>query len=434
MLESLLFAALVAQPVTRHEMADAVLWPTRVHEAEAPVATASRASSLSHTVFGYYPSYMGDDFSSIRFELLTHVGYFTGGCTTTGGYSQGNWPFDALVNAAHEKGTKVLLVVPCFGANKIDAILNDPAKRQAFIDAIVAAVSQGVAADGVDLDFEGMSAAQLGAFPDFAADVASAVRAVLPEAELSAALPAVDWSQAYDYPALAQVLDHLFIMGYGYHWKGSDPGAVAPLDYTGVWSGYTRDLQWSIDDYKNAIGDPALDHKVVLGLPYYGYDWPATSFDIPGTKTANATARFYASAVEMAGTGVQHDPDSQSAYFFYEDAGVMHQLWFDDATTLAMKFEAAKANGIGGVGMWALTYDAGHTELWDAIASSFTAATPDPEPTATPTTIDGMPGPQGFPGDAGGGPHGCAVSGARGSPLLALALLALATIGSRKRR
>src|SRR5688500_2544985 len=129
-------ATLAAQPVTREAMADAVLWPSRAH-APAQVASERARSSLTHTVFGYYPSYMGDDFSELRFELLSHVGYFTGGCTTTGGYSQGDWPFDALVNAAHEKGAKVMLVVPCFGAAKIDAILNDAAKRQAFIDSIV---------------------------------------------------------------------------------------------------------------------------------------------------------------------------------------------------------------------------------------------------------------------------------------------------------
>ena len=42
--------------------------------------------------------------------------------------------------------------------------------------------------------------------------------------EVVLAMPAVDWSGAYDYDALANASDGLFIMGYGYHWSGGSPG------------------------------------------------------------------------------------------------------------------------------------------------------------------------------------------------------------------
>lgn len=383
-------SARAAAPVTRQEAAPHVL-PFRPdhHAAPGPLAqpSAPAEGTLSHVVFGYYPDFVGDDFSSVRFDLLSHVGYFTGGCTADGGYSSGAWPFDAFAAAARAEGTRVMLVVPCFSEARIHAILTEPATRQAFLDGVVAAFAQGTPpADGVDVDFEGMANHHLADYPAFLADLALAIRTVKPDAELSAALPAVDWGGAYDYAALAEVLDRLVIMGYDYHWKGGDPGPVAPLDYAGApWTGYSRDLFWSIDDYLTSIGNPAKNGKVVLALPWYGYDWPSTSHDVPGTKTANATARRYAAAMSMAETaGYDYDESSQSNVFFYEDAGQPHQLWFDDADTLAAKFEAARLTGLGGVGIWALRYDDGRPELWDAVAGSFLVPAEAPTPTPTP--------------------------------------------------
>ena len=403
-------------PVTREEGA---AWTLEHRVDHAPFVAApgvphAAAPSLTHAVYGYYPDWMGDDFSSLRFDLLTHVAYFTGGCSSTGTYSKGSFPFDALAQEAHAHGTKVLLVVPCFGETKLHMVLSDAAKRQAFIDAIVAALGSATEPiDGVDLDFEGMDEHHLADLPQFAA-----------------ALPAVDWSQAYDYPALAGVLDWLIIMGYGYHWSGGDPGPVAPLDYAGApWTGYSRDLQWSMNDYQTAIADPLLDDKVLLGLPYYGYDWPSVDFSVPGEKTANATARIYKKAVEIAGDGAEYDAASQTKYFFYDDAGTPRQLWFDDAETLAQRYEAAKGAEIGGIAIWALLYDGGSEQMWSAIDGSFSS---DPAPTPTPNDVDpgGPKNPFEKAGDRIG--SGCSVGGgsASASPLV---LLTLALLLRRRR-
>lgn len=420
-----------ADPVTPQEMAGAVLYDARPHPAplSGHVALATRASTLTHAVFGYYPSFTGDDFSEIRFDLLTHVGYFTGGCTASGGWSAGAWPYDALVQAAHARGTKVLLVIPCNGAS-IDAVI---ANKSAFIASVVAGLSHGEPADGVDLDFEGMSASHLADFPVFVAELEAAVRQVLPEAEFSAALPAVDWSSAYDYPKLAGILDHLVIMAYDYHWKGGDPGPVSPLDYAaGHWNGYHYDVQWSVADYTSAIADPSLDSKILMGLPWYGYDWPSTSFAIPGTKTANGAAKTYAAALQqLAGHDYAFDTPSQSAYFFYDAGATHHQMWFDDRASFAMKLDAAKGFGLGGVGIWALKYDTGHPELWQAISDAFVPGAPAPTPTETPSGIDVPPVVGLERPSAGAGGSGCDVGFGGGSAMLP-ALIALGALSFRR--
>ena len=422
------------EPVTPREAADAVLWSMPEHPRLAPSAARASTPALTHVVFGYYPDYMGSDFSTVRFDLLTHVAYFTGGCTAAGGYSAGAWPFDGLVQAAHAQGAKAILVIPCFGDAKISAVLSNKA---AFIEAVVAAISAGEKPDGLDLDFESMGAEHLGDFPTFVADLIAAVRAVVPGAEFSAALPAVDWDQSYDYPRLAATLDHLIIMGYDYHYRGGNPGPVSPLSYSGAWSNYSYDLEWSVNDYKTAIDDPAKDSKLVLGLPYYGYDWPSADFVIPGTSTASASSRIYWRAMDLAGGGATLDPGSQSKYYFYDDAGTPRQLWFDDAGTLMTKYEFAKAGGLGGIAIWALKYDAARPELWDAIRTEF-AISPTPAPSPTPVLVAGFT-PVSMPVESAerSEKRGCDAGSTSGVPAGlegALALAALALLARRKNR
>ena len=41
--------------------------------------------------------------------------------------------------------------------------------------------------------------------------------------------PLIDWNGSFDYDALVVASDALFIMGYGYHWSGGDPGPIGPM-------------------------------------------------------------------------------------------------------------------------------------------------------------------------------------------------------------
>ena len=76
---------------------------------------------------------------------------------------------------------------------------------------------------------------------------------------------------------LVPLVDRQMIMTYGYRNSSSTTaGAVAPLDNTTrtVKAHITRILQWA----------PA--NTVLLGVPYYGYDWPVTKL------AKNAPARM----------------------------------------------------------------------------------------------------------------------------------------------
>ena len=64
--------------------------------------------------------------------------------------------------------------------------------------------------------------------------------------------------------------DRIFLMGYDYHFAGSQPGASSPMDRL---DGEDRDLVWSLDRYAS-LGVPA--ERTLLGLPLYGMVWPVS--------------------------------------------------------------------------------------------------------------------------------------------------------------
>ena len=76
--------------------------------------------------------------------------------------------------------------------------------------------------------------------------------------------------------------------------------------------------------------------KVILGVPYYGYDWPTTD----GSSTAQATggeAPLSDSVITSSGEPTYWDPSTQTAWTSYQVGTQWHETYFDDPTSLALK-------------------------------------------------------------------------------------------------
>ena len=188
----------------------------RTHRATAPLPGLPDV-----TVYGYLP-YWVDDVTDEELEGLTHLAVFDVGLNSDGSLnSTSNWTSVAgsLVSRAHAIGVKVHLTLVCFDDDTMGAVLASSSRRATAISELASLVS-AYGGDGVNVDFEGLPSAQKSNFVTFVQELAAAVD------EVYLAMPAVDWSGAYDYDQLANASDGLFIMGYDYHWSGGDPGPV----------------------------------------------------------------------------------------------------------------------------------------------------------------------------------------------------------------
>ncbi len=325
--------------------------------------------ALTHEIMGFYPYWMGSAFYDLDYDLLSTIAYFSVEVASNGSIIDDNgWPVGELIDTAHVHGVRVVLTATCFNTDTLRTLLGNPSNWQNLIDTLLVLVFDNNA-DGVNIDFEGVSYYSKDSLVQFMTALNDSFHNRDPSSFVTICTPAVDWNSAYDYDQLAYNSDGLFIMAYDYHWAGGDPGPVAPYDTSDTWGIYCD--CWTIQDYVTWGLDENRD-KFILGVPYYGYDWPCTD-TLPGASaTATASSKIYSTTASNAETyGKKWDDDSYTPYYTYLYSGTPHQCWFDDSLSLSRKYEKLKYENFKGTGMWALGYDGTRTELWGALREAF---------------------------------------------------------------
>lgn len=181
-------------------------------------------------------------------------------------------------------------------------------------------------------------------------------------------LYAVDWNNVFDFGIMVNVVDYFGIMGYDYYYPGSaNAGPNDPLYHFGSTYNYT--LSRSVSTYVDA-GCPK--NKLVLGLPYYGFQWPTASLNVPTATTGNGISRTYATVKNNSSGNYilanhQFDNDSYTDIYTYNSGGVDYQTFITEEEAFRKRLQYVNNSGIAGIGIWALGYDDGYNEFWTAI-------------------------------------------------------------------
>ena len=318
--------------------------------------------SLSAKVLGWHPYWAAASaYLNYDYNVLSHIAHFSYEVdTATGGYSTiRGWNTTSLIDYAHQKGTKVLLTVTNFGSARNTELLSDTIKQIHLLNTLIPLlISRN--GDGVNFDLETVSVSQRNNLVDFMQRAVMMIKAELPEAEISMATPAVDWSGSWDLKKLSEICDYLIVMGYNYYYGGSSTaGPVAPL------AGENYNITRTVNTYLTAGVAP---EKLLLGLPWYGYDWPVTGASRKSATTGTGTSRVYSAAETLATQySKTFDELTSSAWVSYTSASLWRQLWYDDNESLIMKYDFAASNNLAGIGIWALSYEGTHNEIWNGI-------------------------------------------------------------------
>jgi spore germination protein YaaH len=334
--------------------------------AAEPLASAIKTRP-SKAVFGYLRS--SDTTDNLRYDLLTHIACFSVGARTDGSISNGiGWPtaapFNSVIANAHPNGVKVILCVTGGSPADLATLMSSNTAMDAFNVNIKALLLAGDA-DGVNIDFEGANTSGWrGMINNFMCRLTTYLHQEIPGSEVSFAGPAVNWG-GWDFPGLAACCDYIFIMGYDFY--GQTSGTSGPSSPLTPPTTGAKCVTNTIDvQYANVPRS-----KLILGIPYYGNHWTTNTSAAYSTRIAwqSPAIRFYAE--ESAIYGVQWDSNSQTPWYRYQVGATWHQVWFDNAQSLALKYDFADNRGLKGIGMWALNYDLTRTELWDLIDSRY---------------------------------------------------------------
>ena len=301
-----------------------------------------------------------------------------------------------LTRAAQDRGTRVELVYTSFGPDKNRQFYTEPDAQARWIEVLVDLVDD-LGLDGVNVDVERLPVEHLLDYGDFVGRLRAALRARLPDAQVSVATQANELGAAMAAAAAGAGADRIFLMGYDYHWAGSNPGASAPIDRV---DGEPRDLIWSLDLY-GGLGVPV--ERTILGLPLYGMTWPVIGPGVGQPSTGRGdtwvprwnletfadpsfeptldpieSVEFYAipipgavpSAVGAGSSGVAGSagggtasPDGSATV---DPEPGWNAVYYDSPRSLTPKLLLADERGLAGAGFWAIGYERGvpgYTEL-----------------------------------------------------------------------
>jgi spore germination protein YaaH len=327
--------------------------------------------------------------SDLRFGQLSTVAYFGVNVNSDGTFSTGDsgyagWrsaQLTSLMNTAHNAGDRVVLTIKAFNDAAIRGATGSEATRQNTIAAVINELrSRG--GDGVNVDYEGVSSNLAANFTTFVAELYNALLAQVPgqsyltvDTYASAGLGGT----MYDLAALTPHLDAFDLMGYGFA-SGSEASPTAPLH--GDWYNVTQ----AVNDYQTKYGVPA--HSLILGVPYYGFKWsvaspnPGNDGRQPGSGSQADTYAAALSDMSCALNLTQYwDATFAEPYATWwspasgDPCGGNHNSWrelyYDNALALGAKYDLVNAEGLRGIGIWALGYDSGSSDLWNEIAAKF---------------------------------------------------------------
>ena len=352
--------------VARAEKAVAVHLPTSPGEPAPRLPDqAFRPPLAPHQVVGFFPYWEVGSFKP-DYQGLTTLVYFAVDLDRSGSIAHGGVGWSTLTNpalalairGAHAAGDRVLLTIFSDSATVLHSIASSPSTAGARLARQTALLLRAGSFDGVDLDLEGRASADRAGFVRFVASFSSVLKSL--DATWSLMLntyptSAFDPVGFFNIKALLPHVDELFVMAYEMQ-DNEIPSATAPL------SNASLDDAMTLAEYASVV--PA--DRIVLGIPLYGYDFPASSKYYGAGSTGPPVAVTYSSIV-AAGRPPKWDPVTETAWTAFRRAGKWHQTWFDDPVSIALKSALAAQFACAGVGVWELGMSGGDPAISAAL-------------------------------------------------------------------
>ncbi len=148
------------------------------------------------------------------------------------------------------------------------------------------------------------------------------------------------WYTAHDYATHGALTDFVVLMTYEWGYTYSTPQAVSPIGPV------TQVVNYALTEM------PA--NKIMLGQNLYGYDW-TEPFQYGGQAAKALSPQQAIALARREGVEIKYDYKAQAPYFNYrDDAGKLHEVWFEDARSIQAKFDLIKQKGLRGISYWKL--------------------------------------------------------------------------------
>jgi len=328
-------------------------------------------------VLGFFPYWMVSKQDQINLSTLTSISLFgletdgNGNIITkdTDGTEDGGWSMwtdpaiDMFIKRAEAQGLKVYLTIKSFDNSNIEKISsNDDSQKALIANAVYLVNSKNL--DGINIDFEytGQTSDDLrNGFTRFITNLNTELKRQVPNSVLTIDTYLVSGSEKglFDLTLLSQNSDAFVVMGYDMHTPLGDPGPVSAMGGDTNIVGYIQNYLEQVDA-----------SKLILSVPYYGYDWPQNS---TAGSTNDVKILPYAEIADASkNLQLSWDDTSETPYFTYtDDSGNQRIVHFDNVRSLGIKYDYINRKNLRGVGIWALGYDGQNQDLEKLLIDKF---------------------------------------------------------------
>ncbi|KMN44785.1 glycosyltransferase [Bacillus sp. LK2] len=212
----------------------------------------------------------------------------------------------------------------------IHKLLNSPDHvKTKFINDLVKQVEKN-RFSGINIDFEAIAESDRENLTNFMKDLTTVFRKH--HLLVTQDVPAND--KAFDYGALAKVIDRMIVMMYDEHYGAGVPGPIA----SNKWFEHTL----------NELDIPS--EKLIVAFGNYGYDWEVNSNEPAKSLTFSEVMTM----AHDSNINIQWDKISGNPYFRYKTGAKEHTAWFLDGVTLYNQVKIAMNNNAKGLALWRL--------------------------------------------------------------------------------
>ncbi len=239
------------------------------------------------------------------------------------------------------------------------ALLGDSVAQERLIQEILSNM-RAKNYQGLDVDFEFIGVEGAQAYAAFVARLREVLSPLGYEVVVALA-PKTNAAQrgslyeGHDYAMLGAAADGVLLMTYEWGYTYGPPLAVAPIPSVRA-----------VLDYAVTVIPP---EKIFMGIPTYGYNWPLP-YERGVTRADSLSNTQAVNLARQYGAEIQYDGIAEAPFFVYTDeGGVAHEVWFEDARSIAAKLALIREYGFRGAGYWNLNRS--FQQNWSLLNSEF---------------------------------------------------------------
>lgn len=359
----------------------------------------SPAIKSNKVIYGFLPYWNLKYADELNIQSLTHFAYFaidlnpdgtinkkTNATETEPGWNKlKSKDTSKLLYQAKLLGQKTVIVITAMEPDTIESILSSAENKRTTINSIMD-VYKDYGFDDINIDFEYISDGNISlrsSFVSFISDLQYACTSYKSHCQIDIDIfaSAAENPRLWDLKQLSSVTDKFIVMAYDYYRKtSSQAGPVAPLTgkCTTTYSSEKDCVEKDIITHISQISKLIPSDKIILGIPFYGYEWQTASADFlantySGTGSL-ATYRYIQTLfqdTDIATISAHWSDKTLSPYLVYEKDDKTYQVHFENAQSLEQKIKLVESANLGGVAIWALGYEGTSQDLWKPINTLF---------------------------------------------------------------